>query len=91
VKFPVRLVSLARDAIALNDHLGFDGMKAKIAARAGGSYEVELAELFLAHCSQLMSGLDGLSIERPSLRWSPHLTQCSTKPRAKRPIWRSPI
>src|SRR4051794_9072726 len=59
VKFPVRLVTLAQDAIALTDHLGFEAMQVKIAERAGGGYEVELAELFLAHCEHLMSGLDG--------------------------------
>lgn len=59
VKFPVRLVTLAQDAIALNDRFGLDAMKAKIAERAGGGYEVELVELFLAHCEQLTSGLDG--------------------------------
>src|SRR5258708_1321907 len=59
VKFPVRLVTLAQDAIAIIDHLGFDAMKAKIAERAGGGYEPELAELFLAHCEQLVKGLDG--------------------------------
>src|SRR5205085_9799734 len=53
VKFPVRLVTLAQDAIALNDHLGLDAVKAKIAERAGGAYEKELAELFLKHCDQL--------------------------------------
>jgi HD-GYP domain-containing protein (c-di-GMP phosphodiesterase class II) len=59
VKFPVRLVTLAQGAIALTDHLGFETMKAKIAERAGGGYEAELAETFLAHCEQLMRGLDG--------------------------------
>jgi HD-GYP domain-containing protein (c-di-GMP phosphodiesterase class II) len=59
VKFPVRLVTLAQDAIALTDHVGFETMKEKIKERAGGGYEVELAELFLAHCDQLMKGLDG--------------------------------
>ena len=59
VKFPVRLVTLAQDAIALNDQVGFDAMKVKIAARAGGGYEAELVELFLTHAAQLMQGLDG--------------------------------
>jgi len=59
VKFPVRVVTLAQDAIALIDHLGFDALKAKIAERAGGAYETELAELFLAHCEALVKGLDG--------------------------------
>src|SRR4029079_3331342 len=57
VKFPVRLVTLAQDAIALSDLHGFETMKTKIAERAGGGYEKELAELFLAHCEKLMAGL----------------------------------
>src|SRR5207247_2649068 len=59
VKFPVRLVTLAQDAIALSDLHGVEIMKTKIAERAGGGYERELAELFLAHCEHLMAGLDG--------------------------------
>jgi HD-GYP domain-containing protein (c-di-GMP phosphodiesterase class II) len=59
VKFPVRLVTLAQDAIALSDLHGFETMTAKIAERAGGGYETELATLFLTHCEQLMAGLDG--------------------------------
>lgn len=59
VKFPVRLVTLAQDAIALADLHGFQTMTAKMAERAGGAYEKELAELFLAHCDHLMGGLDG--------------------------------
>ena len=76
VKFPVRLVSLAQDAIALADQLGLDGMKAKIKGRAGGGYEAELAELFLDHCEKLMSGLDG-PVDRDTilaLEPLPHLT-----------------
>src|SRR4051812_41511029 len=59
VKFPVRLVTLAQDAIALTDLHGFETMKAKIAERAGGAYEAELTAPFLEHCEQLMRGLDG--------------------------------
>jgi HD-GYP domain-containing protein (c-di-GMP phosphodiesterase class II) len=59
VKYPVRIVTLAQDAIALNDHLGLEAMKTRIAERAGGAYEAELADLFLAHCGVLMRGLDG--------------------------------
>jgi HD-GYP domain-containing protein (c-di-GMP phosphodiesterase class II) len=59
VKFPVRLVTLAQDAIALSDLHGFETMTTKIAERAGGGYETEMAELFLTHCEQLMAGLDG--------------------------------
>jgi HD-GYP domain-containing protein (c-di-GMP phosphodiesterase class II) len=58
VKFPVRLVTLAQDAIALNDHHGFETMKAMIAKRAGGGYEPELVDLFCAHAERLLAGLD---------------------------------
>ncbi len=58
VKFPVRLVTLAQDAIALNGAHGFHTMMAMIAKRSGGGYEPELTELFLAHGEQLMAGLD---------------------------------
>ena len=59
VKFPVRVVTLAQDAIALNDHHGFATMKEMIAKRAGGGYEPELVDLFLTHAEQLLAGLDG--------------------------------
>ncbi len=59
VKFPVRLVTMAQDAIALNDHHGFEAMKEMIAGRAGGGYESELVDLFLTHAEQLFDGLDG--------------------------------
>jgi HD-GYP domain-containing protein (c-di-GMP phosphodiesterase class II) len=58
VKFPVRLVTLAHDAIALIEAHGHETMKAMIAKRAGGGYEPALAELFVAHADQLMAGLD---------------------------------
>src|SRR5205085_6544051 len=58
VKFPVRLVALAQDAIALNDHHGFEAMKTMIAKRAGGGYEPELVDLFLEHADALLAGLD---------------------------------
>src|SRR6266581_6791959 len=59
VKYPVRLVTLAQDAIALTDHHGFETMKAMIAKRAGGGYEPELVDLFLTHAEKLLAGLDG--------------------------------
>jgi len=59
VKFPVRLVTLAQDTIALTDLHGLETMKVKIAERAGGAYEAELAARFLEHCEALMRGLDG--------------------------------
>ena len=58
VKLPVRLVTLAQDAIALSEAPGFETMKAMVARRAGGGYEPELADLFLAHAERLMAGLD---------------------------------
>ena len=59
VKLPVRLVTLAQDALALNEAHGFETMKTMIAKRAGGGYEPELADLFLAHAERLLAGLDG--------------------------------
>ncbi len=59
VKFPVRVVTLAQDAIALNDHHGFAIMKEKIGKRAGGGYEPELVDLFLTNAEKLFAGMDG--------------------------------
>jgi DNA-binding CsgD family transcriptional regulator len=59
VKFPVRLVTLAQDAITLTELHGLEGMKALIAKRAGGPYEAELVQLFLPHADRLLEGLDG--------------------------------
>ena len=58
VKLPVRLVTLAQEAIAVSEVHGHEAMKGIIAKRAGGGYEPPLAELFLAHADQLMAGLD---------------------------------
>ncbi len=58
VKFPVRIVTLAQDAIALFDAQGFDKMKEMIAKRSGGGYEPELADLFLSNAEKLFEGLD---------------------------------
>ena len=58
VKLPVRIVTLAQDAIALTEAHGFDTMKAMIAKRAGGGYEPALAERFLADADKLMAGMD---------------------------------
>src|ERR1700704_1620919 len=58
VKLPVRLVTLAQDAIALTEAHGFETMTTMIAKRAGGGYEPELADLFLAHAERLLAGLD---------------------------------
>jgi HD-GYP domain-containing protein (c-di-GMP phosphodiesterase class II) len=59
VRFPVRVVTLAQDAIALNDHHGFATMKEMIAKRAGGGYEPELVDIFLTNAEKLLAGLDG--------------------------------
>jgi HD-GYP domain-containing protein (c-di-GMP phosphodiesterase class II) len=59
VKLPVRMVTLAQDAIALTEAHGFETMTTMIAKRAGGAYEPELADLFVAHAERLLAGLDG--------------------------------
>jgi HD-GYP domain-containing protein (c-di-GMP phosphodiesterase class II) len=59
VKLPVRVVTLAQDAIALNDRHGFANMKEMIANRAGGGYEPELVDIFLTNAEKLFVGLDG--------------------------------
>ena len=59
VRLPVRMVTLAQDAIALVEAHGFETMVAKITARRGGAYEPELGDLFLAHAERLMKVLDG--------------------------------
>src|SRR4051794_21645928 len=58
VRFPVRFVSLAQEAIALNDAHGFQTMIAMVRKRAGGAYEAELADLFVKHAEQMFEGLD---------------------------------
>src|SRR3954464_8449364 len=47
-KFQVRLVTLAQDAIALTECHDFQTMTAMLEKRAGGAYEKELVDLFLA-------------------------------------------
>ena len=59
VKFPVRVVTMAQDAIALHDQHGFTAMKEMVAGRAGGGYEPELVDTFLIHADTLLAGLDG--------------------------------
>ena len=66
VKFPVRVVTLAQDAIALNEAHGLEAMKTMIGQRAGGGYETPLTELFLANANQLMAGLD-LPVDRAAI------------------------
>lgn len=59
VTLPVRMVTLAQDAIVLNEVHGFDTMVEMITKRRGGGYEEELADVFLAHAERLIEGLDG--------------------------------
>ncbi len=58
VGLPVRMVTLAQDAIALNEAHGLAGMATKIAQRRGGGYEPELADLFLKDAERFLAGLD---------------------------------
>jgi len=58
VGLPVRMVTLAQDAIALSEAFGLEAMTGMIAKRGGGAYEQELADLFVAHAGDLMAGLD---------------------------------
>jgi HD-GYP domain-containing protein (c-di-GMP phosphodiesterase class II) len=58
VKLPVRLVTLAQEAIALTEAHGFDSMVEMIARRAGGACEPELTHLFCNHAKSLWDGLD---------------------------------
>ena len=80
VKFPVRVVTMAQDAIALNDHHGFATMKEMIAKRAGGGYEPELVDTLPhampKHCSRDSTDR---SIARRSWRWSPSRIRCSSE------------
>ena len=74
VKLPVRVITLAQEAIAVSEVHGHEGMKDIIRGRAGGGYEVALAELFLANADQLMVGIDQ-PVDRPtilSLEPEPH-------------------
>ena len=59
VTLPVRMVTLAQDAIVLTEAHGMETMASMIAKRRGGAYEPELADLFLAHAERLLEGLDG--------------------------------
>ena len=84
VKFPVRVVTMAQDAIALNDHHGFAAMKEMIAKRAGGGYEPELVDIFLPTQKNCSRGSTVLSTARRSSRWSPNRIPCWTKTRARK-------
>jgi HD-GYP domain-containing protein (c-di-GMP phosphodiesterase class II) len=66
VTLPVRLVSLAQDAIVLAEAHGPETMATMIAKRRGGAYEPALADLFLAHAERLLKGLDG-AVDRETI------------------------
>ncbi|MBK8741243.1 MAG: HD domain-containing protein [Betaproteobacteria bacterium] len=66
VSLPVRLVTLAQDAIVLSEAHGFETMTAMIAKRRGGAYEPALADLFLAHAERLLAGLEG-AVDRATI------------------------
>ena len=72
VKLPVRIVTLAQDAIALNEAHGFETMRAMISKRGDGAYEAELANLFVAHAESLLSGLDDPVDRETILSIEPH-------------------
>src|ERR1700683_1872424 len=59
VTLPVRMVTLAQDAIVLMEAHGLETMPSMIAKRRGGAYDPELTDLFLAHAERLLEGLDG--------------------------------
>ena len=59
VTLPVRMVTLAQDAVVLTEAHGIETMKAMIEKRRGGGYEAELADQLLAHAERLLEGLDG--------------------------------
>lgn len=74
VKLAVRMVTLAQDAIALNEAHGFASMTATIAKRRDGAYEAELADVFLADAERLLDGIDG-AVDHQTIRAlepSPH-------------------
>jgi len=59
VTLPVRMVTLAQDAIVLYEVHGLETMKTMIEKRRGGGYEAELADRLLIHAERLLEGLDG--------------------------------
>ena len=57
IALPVRIVTLAQDAIVLTEAFGFDAAMAMIRERRGGAYDPNLTDLFVAKADRLMSGL----------------------------------
>lgn len=66
VKLAVQVVTLAQDAIALNEAYGTAAMAEMITRRRGGAYRDDLADLFLARHGQLLAGLD-VAIDRETI------------------------
>ena len=76
VTLPVRMVTLAQDAIILSEAHGLETMAKTIAKRRGGAYDAELVDLFLADAGRLLEGLDG-PVDRETilaLEPAPHAT-----------------
>jgi HD-GYP domain-containing protein (c-di-GMP phosphodiesterase class II) len=59
VTLPVRMVTLAQNAIALLEIHGREKMLSMIAERRGGACEAEMTDLFLEHADRLVEGIDG--------------------------------
>ena len=59
VTLPVRMVTLAQDAIVLTEAHGLETMASMIAKRRGGAYEPKLTDLFLVDAERLLEGLEG--------------------------------
>ena len=90
VTLPVRLVTLAQDAIILNEAHGPQTMSEMIAKRRGGAYEAALADLFLARAESLLQDSTGPPTRGRSSSSSLSPTPSSRRRVATRPIWRSP-
>ena len=58
VTLPVRMVTLAQNAISVAEAHGNETMARTIANRSGGAYEPALAEFFLARHDELMQGIE---------------------------------
>ena len=72
VTLPVRLVTLAQDAIILNEAHGPKRMAEMIAKRRDGAYEAALANVFLARAESLMQGLEAAADPKTILALEPH-------------------
>ncbi len=56
VPYPVRVVSLAQDALVLSDAYGPEAACARITERSGGAYDPRLAALVVARLDRLLPG-----------------------------------